>query len=83
MCENGAVNVSRRGYTIWRGKTGGTRRHQVRHHVDNVNEFVDGVRAGRIENMGVPAAESTLTAVMALTSCVSGREVTWDEMSKA
>jgi predicted dehydrogenase len=83
MCEYGAVNVSRRGYTIWRGKQ--DERVDTKYDItaDAVNEFIDGVRAGRIENMGVAAAESTLTAVMALTACVSGREVTWDEISKA
>ncbi|MCW5977421.1 MAG: Gfo/Idh/MocA family oxidoreductase [Bryobacteraceae bacterium] len=84
MCDYGAVNVSRRGYTIWRGKQP-EERVQTKYDItaDAVNDFVDGVRNGRIENMGVSAAESTLTAVMALTACASGREVTWEEMSEA
>lgn len=84
MCEYGAVNVSRRGYTIWRANKQ-PERVDTKHDItaDNVNEFIEGVRTGNLENMGVSAAESTLTAVMALTACVTGREVTWDEISKA
>ena len=51
--------------------------------IDAVNEFVAGVRAGMIENFGVAAAESTVTAVMALHACVTGREVSWEEISVA
>jgi hypothetical protein len=83
MCEKGAVNVSRRGYTIYRDKrqpevvvTQGDITN------DSVNEFVEGIRTGKIENAAFYAAESTLTAVMALQACVQGREMTWDDVSR-
>ena len=84
MCEQGTVNVSRRGYTIWRADKS-EERAETKYDItiDNVNEFVESVRAGQIENMGVSAAESTLTAVMALTACVTGQVVTWNEILKA
>ena len=83
MCEQGAINVSRRGYTVYR-PTGEPERVATKYDItqDGVNEFVAGVRNGNIENAGVSAAESTLTAVMALTACVTRREVTWAQISK-
>lgn len=84
ICEYGALNVSRRGYTIWREKVPEVRvetKYDIT--IDAVNEFVEGVRRGMIENFGVAAAESTLTAVMALHACVTGREVSWEEISAA
>jgi myo-inositol 2-dehydrogenase/D-chiro-inositol 1-dehydrogenase len=84
ICEDGAVNVSRRGYTFQRGNQPELR-VETKYDItaDGVNEFIQGVRTGMVENMGVPAAESTLTAVMALHACVTGREVTWDAISSA
>jgi predicted dehydrogenase len=83
MCEKGAVNVSRRGYTIWREK-GQPETAQTTYDItiDNVTEFVEGIRAGKIENAAFHAAESTLTAVMALQACVQGREMTWEDVWK-
>jgi predicted dehydrogenase len=82
ICEYGALNVSRRGYTVWREKTPELR-VETKYDItlDAVNEFVEGVRTGMIENFGVTAAESTLTAVMALHACVTGREVSWEEIA--
>jgi len=84
ICENGAVNVSRQGYTIWRAK----RAPEVAKTpyditIDNVNEFVEGVRTGNLENAALWGAESTLVAVMALEACVKGREMTWDKVKMA
>ena len=83
LCEKGAVNVSRRGYTIWREKgqpETATTNYDITE--DNVNEFVEGARNGMLENAGVAAAESTLTAVMALQACVTDKEVTWEQISR-
>jgi predicted dehydrogenase len=83
MCEKGAVNVSRRGYTIWREK-GEPEVARTTHDItqDAVFEFIDGVREGKLENAGFHAASSTLTAVMALQACVTGKEVTWESLAK-
>jgi predicted dehydrogenase len=84
ICEKGAVNVSRRGYTIWReGKPAETAETKYDIAQDAVNEFIEGARTGKLENAAFAAAESTLVAVMALEACVKGKEVTWDSMPKA
>ncbi len=83
VCEKGAVNVSRRGYTIWRDKQApetAVTKHDITE--DAVREFIEGARTGKIENAAFHAAESTLTAVMALEALVKGREMTWDEVSR-
>ena len=84
MCEKGAVNVSRRGYTIWRdGQPPETAETKYDITADAVNEFIEGARTGKIENAAFHAAESTLTAVMALEAMVRGREMTWEQISRA
>ena len=84
ICEKGAVNVSRNGYTIWREK-GAPEIARTKYDIteDIVREFIEGARAGKLENAAFTAAESTLVAVMALEACVTGREVTWEGISKA
>ncbi len=84
ICEKGAVNTSRRGYTVWREK-GPPERVETNYDItlDAVNEFIEGVRTGKIENAAFSAAESTLTAVMALEACVRGREMTWEAITRA
>jgi predicted dehydrogenase len=85
ICEYGAVNTSRRQITYWQEGQTEPKVVPVKYDIteDNVNEFVEGARTGMIENFGVAAAESTLTAVMALHSCVHRREFTWADMHKA
>ena len=83
ICERGAISTSRQGYSVMpAGKP--AKRVETEYDIteDAVNEFVEGVRKGKIENAGVWAAESTLTAVMALKACVTGKEVTWAQISK-
>jgi len=84
ICEKGAVNVSRRGYTIYRDKQP-PETAETKHDItqDAVNEFIEGARTGKIENAAFSAAESTLVAVMALQACVTGKETTWRQVSKA
>jgi myo-inositol 2-dehydrogenase / D-chiro-inositol 1-dehydrogenase len=84
ICEKGAVNVSRQGYTIWRAGRQ-PERAETKYDItmDAVNEFIEGARTGKIENAAFSAAESTLTAVMALEACVLGRPMTWEQISRA
>jgi len=83
ICEQGAISTSRKGYTVMpAGQRPTTVKTDYDITQDAVNEFVEGARKGKIENAGVAAAESTLTAVMALKACVTGKEVTWQEISK-
>ncbi len=83
ICDKGAVNVSRNGYTIWREK-GAPEIARTKYDIteDIVREFIEGARSGKLENAAFSAAESTLVAVMALEACVTGREVTWERISK-
>ena len=84
MCEQGAVNVSRRGYTIWLEKLP-PEQAETKYDItiDAVNEFIEGARTGKLENAAFHAAESTLTAVMALQACVTGAECTWEKVQKS
>ncbi len=49
---------------------------------DAVNEFVDGVRNGVIENAAFSAVEAMYTAIMAREAIDKGREVTWEEVQR-
>jgi predicted dehydrogenase len=86
VCEKGSVNVSRRGYSIWRqGQKDPVERVDTKYDItaDAVNEFIDGARTGKMENAAFHAAESTMTAVMALDACVSGQPRTWESVAMA
>lgn len=82
VCENGAVNTSRQGIKIWRnGKPEPeviTTNYDIT--LDAVNDFLDGARTGRLENSGVSAAESTLTAIMAREAIYQKTPMTWDRI---
>ncbi|MBM3797194.1 MAG: Gfo/Idh/MocA family oxidoreductase [Acidobacteria bacterium] len=81
ICEKGSVNVSRRGYTIYRnGQQPETAQTKYDITMDAVNEFIDGALTGKLENAAFHAAESTLTAVMALEACVEGDVMTWNRV---
>ena len=84
ICEKGAVNVSRQGYTIYRAK-GAPEVAKTSYDItlDNVNQFIEGARTGKLENAALWGGESTLVAVMALEAIVSGKEVTWDKVKLA
>jgi len=85
ICEKGSVNTSRQGVKIWRvGKPDPeviTTNYDIT--LDAVNDFLDGVRTNRLENMGVAAAESTLTAIMAREAIYQMRPMTWDQILKS
>ncbi|HEX8983988.1 MAG TPA: Gfo/Idh/MocA family oxidoreductase [Bryobacteraceae bacterium] len=83
ICDKGAVNVSRKGYTIWRGqRPPETVPTTYDITEDNVREFVEGCLNGKLENAAFSAVESTLTAVMGVAAIVKGQPVTWDEINR-
>jgi predicted dehydrogenase len=49
---------------------------------DAVNEFVEGVLNGKIENAALNAVEAMYTAIMAREAMDRGREVTWEEVQR-
>lgn len=81
VCEKGVVNTSRKGYKIYRpGKP--TEEAATNYDItqDTVNQFIEGARTGKIENAALWGAESSMTAVMALQACTTGKEATWDKV---
>jgi predicted dehydrogenase len=50
---------------------------------DAVAEFVEGIRAGRMENAAFSAVESMYTAIMARTAIYTRKEVGWEEIQRA
>lgn len=85
ICEKGSVNTSRQGIKIWRDGKSEPETIATRYDItlDAVNDFLDGARTGRLENMGVPAAESTLTAIMAREAIYQKTPMTWDRILKS
>lgn len=81
ICENGAINTSRKGYKLYNGgkaPTVVTTNYDITK--DAVDDFVDGARNGRLENAAFAAAESTLTAIMGRESIYTAKEKTWEEI---
>lgn len=58
--------------TLW--KSEGIARDSTKEAVDT---FLASIKDGKFFNMGVAAAESTMTSTMALNAVLSGREATW------
>ena len=52
-------------------------------YVEEHREFIKSIRSGQPLNCGDYAARSTLVAIMGQLSCYSGREVSWDQVSKS
>lgn len=84
MCEKGTVTTSRKGVQIMRqGQQPEAFETKYDITLDGVNEFIEGARTGKLENAAFHAAESTLTAIMAREAIYSGKEMTWERISKA
>lgn len=85
ICEKGSVNTSRQGIKIWRQGNPVPEEIPTKYDItlDAVNDFLDGARTGRLENAGVSAAESTLTAIMARESIYQKTPMTWDRILKS
>ena len=90
LCEHGAINTSRQGYSLYDADKRGTPPEVVRSEsskkditADAVNAFIEGARTGKLENAAFYAADSTLTAIMAREAIYRGREMTWNELMKS
>ncbi|HEY3837049.1 MAG TPA: Gfo/Idh/MocA family oxidoreductase [Bryobacteraceae bacterium] len=80
ICENGAINTSRKGYKVYNGGKEPvvvTTSYDITK--DAVDDFVDGARNGRLENAAFHAAISTLTGIMGREAIYAGTEKTWDK----
>jgi myo-inositol 2-dehydrogenase / D-chiro-inositol 1-dehydrogenase len=90
QCEKGALNTTRKGYTVYDSEKRGEPGRFVQSPSskgditkDAVDQFIEGARTGKIENAGVWAAESTLTAILAREAIYAKREMTWDQLMKS
>jgi len=83
ICDKGYINTSRRGYTVHR-EGGKPETVETKYDItqDAVNQFIDGCRTGKLENAAFHAAESTLMAILGREAIYSGKEMTWDRVSR-
>ena len=81
--ENGFIETAREYWTYNTGAGAVTEKSTRDITADALEEFVRRVKAGEPENVGVRAAESTLTAILGQMAIDAKREVTWDQMMKS
>ncbi len=84
MCDGGTVRTSRKGISVWRKGAKEAEEWPTNYDItiDAVNQFVEGSRTGKLENAALWGAESTMAAIMAREAIYTGKEVTWDKVSK-
>jgi len=51
--------------------------------IDAIEDFLGRIVSGRVENVGVRSAESTLIAILGRTAIYTGREASWNEVANA
>ncbi len=79
----GTIETSETHWRHFRGAKDETFEKSARNpSIDSVAAFIERIRTGKPENVGVRAAESTLTAILGRMAMESRREVTWDEMMR-
>jgi len=81
--ENGFLETAREYWTYNTGSGPVTEKAEHDITIDSLQAFVRRVTEGKPENVGVRAAESTLTAILGQMAIDQKREVTWDEMMKS
>jgi myo-inositol 2-dehydrogenase / D-chiro-inositol 1-dehydrogenase len=81
--ENGFIETAREYWTYNTGAGPITEKSEHDITVDSLREFVRHVSEGKPENVGVRAAESTLTSILGQMAIDRKREVTWEEMMKS
>jgi predicted dehydrogenase len=78
--SNGVIETAREYWSYNIGKGVITEKSEQDISVDSLKAFVERVSENKPENVGVRAAESTLTALLGQMAVYQKREVTWDEM---
>lgn len=81
--EKGFVETAREYWTYNTGAGPVTEKSEHDITIDALKEFVRRVSEGKPENVGVRAAESTLTSILGQMAIDRRREVTWDEMMRS
>ncbi len=81
--DSGFIETAREYWTYNTGAGPVTEKSPHDITVDALQEFVRRVTEGKPENVGVRAAESTLTAILGQMAIDRKSEVTWDEMMRS
>jgi predicted dehydrogenase len=81
--ENGFIETAREYWTYNTGAGPVTEKSGRDITADALEAFVQRVQDGKPENVGVRAAESTLTAILGQMAIDAKREVTWEQMMKS
>jgi myo-inositol 2-dehydrogenase/D-chiro-inositol 1-dehydrogenase len=84
ICTNGAIETSRRKVTIYDAtEASWTMEAKVEISVNMLDQFIARIQSGKVENVGVSAAQSTLTGILGRTAIYENREVKWEEVLMA
>lgn len=83
IAENGFIETAREYWTMNTGKGPVTEKSEHDITADALAAFVTRIREGKPENVGVRAAESTLTSILGQKAIDSKSEVTWGEMMQS
>ena len=81
--DNGFIETAREYWTYNTGAGPVTEKSEHDITIDSLQAFVRRVAENKPENVGVRAAESTLTAILGQMAIDRKREITWDEMMKS
>jgi hypothetical protein len=81
--ENGFIETAREYWSYNTGAGAVTEKSEHDITIDSLQAFISRVAEGKPENVGVRAAESTLTSILGQMAIDRKREVTWDEMMKS
>ncbi len=80
--ENGFIETAREYWTDSTGAAPVTEKAGQDNSIGSLRAFVQRIAGGRPGNVGVRAAESTLTSILGRMAIDRKREVTWDEMMR-
>ncbi len=83
ICDKGFLETAREYWTYNTGEGPVTEKSGRDITADALEAFVKRVQEGKPENVGVRAAESTLTSLLGQMAIDAKREVTWEQMMKS
>ena len=81
--DNGFIETAREYWTYNTGTGPVTEKSEHDITIDSLQAFVRRIQEGKPENVGVRAAESTLTSILGQMAIDAKREITWEEMMKS
>ena len=81
--DRGYMETAREYWTLNTGKGPVTEKAGHDISIDSLQAFLTRIQENKPENVGVRAAESTLTSILGQLAIDARREITWDEMMKS